>query len=93
VAREVLISALREWMSSNNQRDIVAVGYIGKVKTTTQMLAIIALLAADPVEVNLLLIAGYALIYISAILTLWSMFSYFKNAWPVLSQDLKQKTP
>jgi len=93
VAREVLISALREWMSSNNQRDIVAVGYIGKVKTTTQMLAIIALLAADPTKFNLLLMAGYALIYISAILTLCSMFNYFKNAWPVLSQDLKQKTP
>lgn len=92
VAREVLISALREWMSSTNQRDIVAVGFIGKLKTTAQMLAIIALLAANPGNFNWLLITGYVLIYISAILTLWSMFSYLKSAWPVISQDLKQKS-
>lgn len=92
VAREVLISALREWMSGNNQRDVVAVGYIGKVKTTTQMLAIIALLAADPGTQDILLISGYVLIYISAILTLWSMCSYLKSAWPMLSRDLKQKS-
>src|SRR6056300_1661104 len=83
VAREVLVSALREWMSSNNQRSVVAVGYIGKVKTTTQMLAIIALLAATPDSFDILLGAGYLLIYISAILTLWSMFSYLKSAWPM----------
>ncbi len=92
VAREVLISALREWMSGNNQRDVVAVGYIGKVKTTTQMLAIIALLAAHPGTQDILLVSGYVLIYISAILTLWSMCSYLKSAWPMLSQDLKQKS-
>lgn len=93
VAREVLISALREWMSSTNQRDIVAVGFIGKLKTTTQMLAIIALLAASPSQFDWLLVSGYVLIYISAILTLWSMFSYLKSAWPVISKDLKQKSP
>ncbi|MDG2091086.1 MAG: CDP-diacylglycerol--glycerol-3-phosphate 3-phosphatidyltransferase [Gammaproteobacteria bacterium] len=92
VGREVLITALREWMSSTNQRDIVAVGYIGKLKTTAQMLAIIALLAATPGNFNWLLITGYVLIYISAILTLWSMFSYLKSAWPVISQDLKKKS-
>ncbi|MBN4076029.1 CDP-diacylglycerol--glycerol-3-phosphate 3-phosphatidyltransferase, partial [Gammaproteobacteria bacterium AH-315-E17] len=92
VAREVLISALREWMSSSNQRNVVAVGYIGKLKTTAQMLAIIVLLAADPDSFNVLLIVGYVLIYISAILTLWSMFIYLKSAWPVISQDLKQKS-
>ena len=92
VAREVLISALREWMSGNNQRDVVAVGYIGKVKTTTQMLAIIALLAAHPGTIDVLLVVGYVLIYISAVLTLWSMFSYLKSAWPMLRQDLKQKS-
>ena len=91
VAREVLISALREWMSSTNQRDIVAVGYIGKLKTTAQMLAIIVLLAATPENFNWLLITGYVLIYISVILTLWSMFSYLKSAWPVIYEDLKQK--
>ena len=95
VAREILISALREWMSGQNKRDTVAVGYIGKVKTTTQMLAIIALLAAGPGTglYAWLVMLGYVLIYIAAILTLWSMFGYLKNAWPLLSRDLKRRTP
>ncbi len=91
VAREILISALREWMSAQQLRDKVAVGYIGKVKTTAQMIAIILLLAASPDSVNLLLIGGYVLIYIAAILTLWSMFAYLRNAWPSLRRDLKRK--
>ncbi|MAM72031.1 MAG: CDP-diacylglycerol--glycerol-3-phosphate 3-phosphatidyltransferase [Gammaproteobacteria bacterium] len=93
VAREILISALREWMSAQQQRDKVAVGWIGKVKTTAQMLAIIILLAANPDSVNFLLISGYILIYIAAVLTLWSMFSYLKNAWPSLRRDIKNKSP
>ena len=95
VAREILISALREWMSGQNQRHTVAVGYIGKVKTTTQMLAIIVLLAAGPgtgLYVWLVML-GYVLIYIAAILTLWSMFGYLKNAWPMLRRDIKPKQP
>tara|TARA_R110000772_G_scaffold99318_7_gene199229 strand:- start:164 stop:739 length:576 start_codon:yes stop_codon:yes gene_type:complete len=95
VAREILISALREWMSGQNQRDAVAVGYVGKVKTTTQMLAIIVLLAAGPGTglYAWLVMLGYVLIYIAAMLTLWSMFGYLKSAWPMLRRDLKQKAP
>src|SRR5688572_6450616 len=47
VAREVLVSALREWMAEHNERDTVAVGMMGKIKTTIQMLALIILLATD----------------------------------------------
>ena len=57
------------------------------------MLAIIILLAANPDSVNFLLISGYILIYIAAVLTLWSMFSYLKNAWPSLRRDIKNKSP
>ncbi len=92
VAREVLVSALREWMSGNNQRDSVAVGYIGKVKTTIQMLAIIVLLAAGPLTFEWFVLLGYVLIYAAAVLTIWSMYGYLKSAWPVLSQDLKKNT-
>lgn len=88
VAREILISALREWMAENNQRDIVAVGYLGKVKTTVQMIAIIVLLASDPQGAAWLWGLGYVLIYAAAILTLLSMGQYLKNAWSVLSADL-----
>ncbi|MEQ8953237.1 MAG: CDP-diacylglycerol--glycerol-3-phosphate 3-phosphatidyltransferase, partial [Gammaproteobacteria bacterium] len=44
IARELLVSALREWMASMSKREAVAVDFTGKIKTTVQMLAIIALL-------------------------------------------------
>jgi CDP-diacylglycerol---glycerol-3-phosphate 3-phosphatidyltransferase len=62
----------------------VAVGYIGKVKTTVQIIAIIVLLAYSsdwPVQI---LQAGYVLLYASAGLSLWSMMIYLKKAMPVL---------
>lgn len=89
VAREVLISALREWMADNQQRNVVAVAYIGKVKTTVQMLAIIVLLAVDPEGNRLVVGLGYVLFYVAAVLTLWSMIIYLKNAWPLLTAELK----
>lgn len=84
IAREVFVSALREWMASRNLRDVVAVGFIGKVKTTVQMIAIIVLLAYTPALPELILYSGYFLLYLSAALSLWSMIIYLKKALPVL---------
>jgi CDP-diacylglycerol---glycerol-3-phosphate 3-phosphatidyltransferase len=84
IAREVFVSALREWMASRQLRDLVAVGYIGKVKTTVQMIAIIVLLAYSAEMPVQLLQIGYVLIYLSAALSLWSMAQYLKKALPVL---------
>ena len=89
VAREVLISALREWMAEQNKRNLVAVGWLGKVKTTVQMIAIIVLLASDPQGSVWFWGTGYMLIYGAAFLTLWSMISYLKSAWSVLGAELK----
>ncbi len=82
IGREIVISALREWMSELGSRTSVAVSYVGKVKTTFQMIAIIVLLAAAPERSGLLLQLGLALLYLSALLTLWSMFAYLRAAWP-----------
>ncbi len=41
VGREILVSALREWMAEIGKRTSVAVSYLGKVKTFLQMIAII----------------------------------------------------
>lgn len=84
IAREIFVSALREWMATRNLRDSVAVGFIGKVKTTVQMLAIIVLLAYTPALPLPILYAGYFLLYLSATLSLWSMIIYLKKALPVL---------
>jgi CDP-diacylglycerol---glycerol-3-phosphate 3-phosphatidyltransferase len=80
VGREIVISALREWMATLGQRASVAVSYIGKVKTTLQMTALIVLLANIPQ----LLIIGFIALFGAAGLTLWSMVIYLKAAWPFL---------
>ncbi|WP_092008542.1 CDP-diacylglycerol--glycerol-3-phosphate 3-phosphatidyltransferase [Marinobacter daqiaonensis] len=85
IGREIVISALREWMAEVGSRASVAVSYIGKIKTTAQMVAIIMLLAAPPGI--LMAHLGIALLYLAALLTLWSMMLYLKAAWPDLFPD------
>ncbi|MGO1463384.1 MAG: CDP-diacylglycerol--glycerol-3-phosphate 3-phosphatidyltransferase [Marinobacter sp.] len=82
IGREIVISALREWMAEIGSRASVAVSYIGKIKTTAQMASIVGLLAFPPGQ----LLSGIAvgLLYIAAMLTLWSMGLYLKAAWPDL---------
>ena len=82
VGREIVISALREWMAEMGKRASVAVSYIGKVKTFCQMLAIFVLLGNEPQTT--FSYVGLVLLYIAAILTLWSMTMYLKAAWPDL---------
>ena len=89
VAREVLVSALREWMAEHNERDTVAVGMMGKVKTTIQMLALIILLATDTQGPPMIWISGLVMINLAALLTMWSMAIYLHNAWPTLKSGLK----
>lgn len=82
IGREIVISALREWMAEIGSRASVAVSYIGKVKTTAQIVSIIVLLAFPAAHVWSLV--GTLLLYIAAGLTLWSMVLYLKAAWPDL---------
>jgi CDP-diacylglycerol--glycerol-3-phosphate 3-phosphatidyltransferase len=85
IGREIVISALREWMAELGERTSVAVSYVGKVKTVFQMVAITALLAIDPAtNESWLLDLCYVVLYIAAILTLWSMFIYLRAAWNVI---------
>jgi CDP-diacylglycerol--glycerol-3-phosphate 3-phosphatidyltransferase len=92
VGREIVISALREWMAELGKRASVAVSFIGKVKTAIQMVSITILLACDPQTAGWLLIGGYILLYLAAILTLWSMYMYLKTAWPLLVADKADQT-
>ena len=85
IGREIVISALREWMAEIGARTKVAVSIIGKVKTTLQMISILLLLYKVPLGPFPTHTAGVILLYIAAILTLWSMFVYLKAAWPILS--------
>jgi CDP-diacylglycerol--glycerol-3-phosphate 3-phosphatidyltransferase len=85
VGREIVISALREWMAEIGKRTSVAVGYVGKVKTFLQMAALFLLLAFNPLT-SWWGALGFVLLYVSAILTIWSMVIYLTIAWPELNK-------
>ncbi|MCA0901517.1 CDP-diacylglycerol--glycerol-3-phosphate 3-phosphatidyltransferase [Microbulbifer agarilyticus] len=87
IGREIAVSALREWMAELGKRNSVAVSFIGKIKTTAQMAAIIVLLAFDVREFPVMETIGYILLYVAAILTLWTMFVYLRAAWPHLMAE------
>jgi CDP-diacylglycerol--glycerol-3-phosphate 3-phosphatidyltransferase len=90
IGREIVVSALREWMAELGERTSVAVSYIGKVKTAFQMLAITGLLAIDPVaDETWQLALCYVILYAAAILTLWSMIIYLKAAWVTIKEQDK----
>ncbi len=81
ISREIAISALREWMAEVGQRGAVAVTYIGKVKTTVQMVAIFILLYLEPILGLDMQKTGLILLISAAILTLYSMMTYLKVAF------------
>ena len=80
IGREIAISALREWMAEIGQRASVAVSWVGKVKTTAQMVAIFLLLWAIPLGPIPMFLLGEWLLYLAAALTLFSMIQYMLAA-------------
>lgn len=87
VGREIVISALREWMAEIGKNASVAVSYVAKIKTTLQMFAVGSLLLHCPAYGNKFLIIGIILLYFAVGLTLWSMYMYIKTAWPDLMKS------
>ena len=83
ISREITVSALREWMAELGNRASVAVSWVGKLKTTFQLISITVFLINIPALMPL----SYVLLYIAVILTLWSMMIYLKAAWPYLKED------
>jgi len=85
IGRELTISALREWMAQMGARASVAVHSIGKFKTVAQLVAVPMLLYDGRlfglVDCHLW---GTWLIYVAAVLTVWSMLYYLRRAWPYL---------
>ncbi|WP_392562185.1 CDP-diacylglycerol--glycerol-3-phosphate 3-phosphatidyltransferase [Orbus sturtevantii] len=86
ISREIIISALREWMAEIGKRKSVAVSIIGKIKTIAQMTALTWLLWRP---CDLVIYAGVIALYIAVILTLWSMFQYLWHAHGDLLDDLE----
>lgn len=84
IGREITISALREWMAQLGAAKSVAVSFIGKIKTVSQMVAIPMLLYHDAIGAFRPQQWGEGLILLAAALTLWSMFYYLKMAMPTV---------
>lgn len=87
VSREIIVSALREWMAEVGKRTSIAVSHLGKIKTTVQMISLIILLYCNPRTNAYIAIFGYVLLYVAAILTIWSMIIYIKAAWPEFKES------
>lgn len=81
ISREIIISALREWMAETGQRSKVAVAYIGKVKAVIQILALIFLLYNQDLFGLPLREVGLVLLVIATILTIVSMVQYLQSAF------------
>jgi cardiolipin synthase len=90
IGREIAISALREWMAQIGASRSVAVHMLGKLKTTVQLVAIPFLLY-DGQLFGLIDTAlwGTVLIWVAAVLTVWSMVYYLQKAWPDILHHAK----
>lgn len=84
VSREIIISGLREWVAGQGKSGILAVSYAAKVKTMAQMASIIVLLSQKPTLGLVLVQLGVVLLLFAAILTVWTMSTYFYRVWPTL---------
>ena len=80
IGREIAVSALREWMAKIGQAKSVAVNFLGKIKTISQMIAVPLLLYHERIGVLDPQRVGTWLIYLAALLTLTSMSYYLKLA-------------
>lgn len=87
IGREITVSALREWMAEIGERAQVAVSMLGKVKTAVQMTAISLLVYREPIANFPVFETGVVLLYLAAVLTLWSMILYLKAAMPSFKES------
>ena len=87
IGREITISALREWMATIGERANVKVSIVGKVKTTLQMFGIAFMVYQDNLFGIDIYAVGFVLLVAAAVLTIWSMITYLKAAWPFIISD------
>lgn len=87
IGREIMVSALREWMAEIGKRANVAVSLVGKYKTGIQMTAIGMLLFKQSLLGLPLLRIGELLLYIAGILTIWSMSIYLIAAYKAVREE------
>jgi len=84
ICRELIVSALREWMAQSGNRGKVAVSNLGKLKTIAQMVALIGLIWNANIYIFWISIV---LFYAAFVLTVWSMWEYLRGAGKELTRN------
>ena len=87
VAREISVSALREWMATLGDAAVVKVDFVGKAKTATQLVSLLLMIYADPIEQIPIFQIGLVLYYLAAFFTIVSMVIYLRAAWPTMVRN------
>jgi len=87
IGREITVSALREWMAHLGARAKVAVSGMGKWKTILQMTGLSMMMFRRDVFGLPVYEMGVILLVLAAALTIWSMGSYLRAAWPELRRE------
>jgi len=87
VAREVSISALREWMAELGKSATVKVSFVGKAKTTAQLFSLFLMIYEEPIGEIPVYQIGLGFYFLAATLTIASMFIYLRAAWPVIKKN------
>ncbi|MGN1280381.1 MAG: CDP-diacylglycerol--glycerol-3-phosphate 3-phosphatidyltransferase [Succinivibrio sp.] len=85
IAREITVSALREWMAELGKRANVAVSWVGKWKTTIQLVAISGLIWRHS---EVMIYAAVTLLIVATVLTIWSMVMYLKAGWVYMKDSM-----
>lgn len=87
IAREITVSALREWMAELGKRAMVAVSWVGKWKTTIQLVSIAGLIWRND-EVTIYCSLGMLLV--ATVLTIWSMVMYLKVGFANMREERRE---
>jgi CDP-diacylglycerol--glycerol-3-phosphate 3-phosphatidyltransferase len=80
IGREIIISALREWMALKDEQQAVKVSSLGKWKTGAQMAAIGGFLMYQSLPWLFIQVVSYACLYVAMVLSVVSMIQYIRSA-------------
>jgi CDP-diacylglycerol--glycerol-3-phosphate 3-phosphatidyltransferase len=87
IGREITVSALREWMAELGQHTSVGVSVLAKFKTGFQMTAIGMMIWEANWPILPWYDAGFGLLFVASVLTLYSMIQYLLAAWPMMKES------